>query len=88
MRKGPWPRAAQKAIQYTNKLAWSDCVAGTMLHWVTSIAASSSEPKASWESSGTYAKICLREARIKKGEQLVISKFKASQERVGHFVCL
>ena len=30
----------------------------------------------------------LREARIKKGEQLVISKFEASRECVGHLVGL
>ena len=30
----------------------------------------------------------LREVRVKKGEQLVISKFKASQECVGHLIGL
>ena len=66
-RKGPWSWVAQKAIQYVNRLAWPDCVVGTMLHLVTSIAASSSESKASQESGGTCTKVCPEGSKSQKG---------------------
>ena len=67
LRKGPWPWVAQKAIQYMNRLAQSDCVAGMTLCRVASIAASSSELKASQQSGGTCAKVCPEGSKSQKG---------------------
>ena len=67
IKKGPWPRVAQKAIQYKKRLAQSDCVAGMMLHVVASVAASSSEPKVSQEPGGTCTKVCPEGSKSQKG---------------------